>query len=471
MITFALIDVIIILVYLVFIVAIGLGFWGARGSDAAEYLVAGRTVSLPAFVATVVATWYGGILGTGEFSYSYGLLNWLALGGFYYVFAIVFALFLADKVRSASLYTIPDRFAQYYGRIPALLASGLAFVMVSPAPYVLMLGVLIQAVAGWPLWISVAIGTVLSTFYVAHGGLRTDIRVNIFQFALMFAGFGILLPLAYSHFGGMDYLRVNLPETHLTITGGQSTMYVVVWFFIAIWTLVDPGFHQRCYAAKSGKVASRGILISVCFWFVFDFLTTFSGLYARAALPELADPKMSYLALAELILPPILKGFFFVGILATIMSTVLSYTFLGAVTIGRDVIWRVRGETTEENLRAYTRIGLQATGVLAVILSLAIPSVVELWYAIGSICVPGLLAPLLGSYFGRKRMSSGACLLSMLGGFGTSLVWFIGGQMNRVDGWPVYWLNNLEPMLPGLLVSFLILFTGSKSPSTISNKD
>src|SRR5207249_12267570 len=64
-----------ILLYFGFLAAVWLRLLG-RSSTAVEYLVAGRRVTLPAFVATVVATWYGGILGVGEYSYRYGISNW-----------------------------------------------------------------------------------------------------------------------------------------------------------------------------------------------------------------------------------------------------------------------------------------------------------------------------------------------------------------------------------------------------------
>ncbi len=455
------IDIGIIAGYLVFTIALGMGLYHSRGADADDYLVAGRTVTLPAFVATLVSTWYGGILGVGEFSYTSGLASWVVFGLPYYVFALVFALFLAKPVREAALYTIPDRLAEHYGQAPAVLGSLFTFIMVSPAPYVLMLGVLAQLLTGWPLWLCVVGGTILSTFYVANGGLRTDIRVNIFQFALMFLGFGIALPMAVAKFGGWSFLTSHLPHQHLTAFGGNSPQTMLVWFLIAMWTLVDPGFHQRCYAAKTPQVARRGILVAICFWFVFDFLTTFTGLYARAIMPGIADPKMSYPLLAERILPPVLKGLFYVGMLATVMSTVLSYTFLGAVTIGRDVIWRLKGETGDEHLTAYTRIGLVATGILAIALALGIPSVVTLWFTLGTICVPGLLAPVLGSYLLKRKMTKPACLTCMVGGFGTSLVWLLWGSLHKLQGYPDYWLK-LEPMLPGLAVSFLILLVSPK---------
>ena len=63
-----------VLLYFGFLAAVWLRRLG-RSSTAVEYLVAGRRVTLPAFVATLVATWYGGILGIGEYSWRYGTPN------------------------------------------------------------------------------------------------------------------------------------------------------------------------------------------------------------------------------------------------------------------------------------------------------------------------------------------------------------------------------------------------------------
>ena len=64
-------------------------------SGAVDYLVAGRRLTLPAFVATLVSTWYGGILGVGEYAWRHGLSNWLVFGVPYYLYAAVFAFLLA----------------------------------------------------------------------------------------------------------------------------------------------------------------------------------------------------------------------------------------------------------------------------------------------------------------------------------------------------------------------------------------
>src|SRR5262245_63004879 len=72
-------DWALILIYLSFLAAVWMQRYGTT-SSAVDYLVAGRKVTLPAFVATLVATWYGGILGVGEYSWRYGVSNWLVFG-------------------------------------------------------------------------------------------------------------------------------------------------------------------------------------------------------------------------------------------------------------------------------------------------------------------------------------------------------------------------------------------------------
>ena len=99
------IDTTIILVY--FILIWVLGFWKKSRPDIKEYLLMGRRLTLPAFVMTLVSTWYGGILGVSQFSYSYGVSNWIVFGVPYYVFGLVFAFFLANRARESQAETIP----------------------------------------------------------------------------------------------------------------------------------------------------------------------------------------------------------------------------------------------------------------------------------------------------------------------------------------------------------------------------
>ncbi len=446
-------DYLVVALYMCAVLVVGYRAARRQSGSPEDYLLAGRRLTLPMFVATLVSSWYGGILGVGEFSYRYGLSQWVVFGVPYYVFAFVFAFALASRVHASKAVTIPDRLRDAYGPGAAYLGAFYAFLMTNPAPYMLMVAVLLQLMFGGSLFVLMLVGTLISTIYLRIGGFRSVTATNYLEFGMMYLGFALLVPFCIHHYGGMGFLRASLPELHLTWHGGNSLQSIVVWFFIALWTLVDPGFHQRCEAATSGTVARWGILVSIAFWFVFDAMTVTSGLYARAILPNLDQPSLAYPALASVVLPPILRGVFFVGMLATIMSTLVSFSFIAGQTLGRDLIWRAFGG---DEIVA-TRLGLLLALFLGGLLALILPSVVDLWYAVGSAVVPGLLIPLLSTYWFPLRMSHprlpvAMMALSSLASLG-SLLW---GHARLVDGIPHYPFG-IEPFYPGLFLSGLMV--------------
>jgi SSS family solute:Na+ symporter len=467
MVSLAAIDLVIIAAYFAAVLLIGF-LAGRRKSEAADFLLAGRSLTLPLFVMTLVSTWYGGILGVGEFSYLYGISNWVVQGLPYYIFAVLFALLLAKRIRATNFMTIPDKLHASYDRKTALLGSLLTFLLMTPAPYILMLAVMLQVVTGWSLLTCVLAGTAVSTIYLATGGFRADVYTDVFEFVMMFIGFGVVIPFAVAGFGGLEFIRENVPPLHLTWHGGNSMQFIAVWFFIALWTLVDPSFHQRCYAARSGKVAQKGILVSIVFWFVFDAMTATAGLYARAVLPQLENPVMAFPMLAEVALPPAAKGLFFVGMLATVMSSLNTLAFVSASTVGRDIVWRLSRSADESLAVRYTRWGLLATAVLSIILTIAIPSVIKLWYTIGTVIIPGLLIPLVTSYFDRLRVAPAFAFATMLAGWLTSLSWLTAGWLEEF-GSSAHFLLGVEPMFPGVIASAAVWGMGMWRKQTVNS--
>ena len=77
------------------------------------------------------------------------------------------------------------------------------------------------------------------------------------QFILMFLGFFSLLVFLIISQGSPIKLIYELPPAMLDPLGGNSVQYMLVWFFIASWTFIDPGFYQRCAAAKNPDTAKR----------------------------------------------------------------------------------------------------------------------------------------------------------------------------------------------------------------------
>lgn len=464
MISFSPLDIAIILTFFSLLLLIGFISSRKTSSTSEDYLLSGRKIGLFLFVLINVSTWYGGIIGVGEFTYRYGLVSWFTQGFPYYFFAFLFALFFAKKIRAASLFTIPDKLTEVYGKKVGLLSAIVVFVLVSPAPYLLMAANLISIVFDLNIIYSLIIALILSASYLIRGGFRSNVYADAFQFFVMFAGFIIILVVSIFSFGGSEFLETNLPPAHLSITGETSPAFIIVWFLIALWTFADPGFHQRCYAAKSGEIAKKGILISIFFFTLFDFLTTSTGLYAKALLPNLDKPMLAFPLYAEKILSPGLKGLFYAAMFATIISTLNSFLFLSATTIGRDFIFRIKKDSKEENIKSFTVIGIAATGFFSILIAVMIPSVVEIWYTIGSLFIPGIILPVISAYYPKLRISSKLILAEMVFALFASMMWFY--FRNSLYGV----LNEIEPMIIGLLIAILIHSIGLLRKSISFNK-
>ncbi|MCF6269241.1 MAG: sodium:solute symporter family protein [Melioribacteraceae bacterium] len=461
MVSFSNLDYIIILLFFTTVVFLGFIPKLKEGGNADSYLLSNRNVGLFLFVLTNVATWYGGILGVGEFTFHFGLLSWVTQGLPYYIFAILFAFFFAGKIRKASLFTIPDKLEEVYGRKVGLLSSLLVFILISPAPYLLMIASLLNLIFGIDILLSMFIGVFLSTIYLFRGGYKANILTDAFQFFVMFIGFIVILSVASFSLGGFEFLESNLPKTHLTLSGGASPTFMLVWFLIALWTFADPGFHQRCYSAKSENVAKYGIIISVFFWMLFDFLTTATGLYARALIPNMENPVLSFPLLAESILGSGVKGLFYAALFATILSTLNSFLFLSATTFGRDFVFKLKGEVDENNLIKYTRLGLIVSSIVSILLAYQFTSVVEIWYTIGSIVIPGIVLLVISGYIERLRISNRYALIESVTAVLSSLTWLFLRPYFSEN----IILAEIEPMIIGMLVAVIIHIIGLAAKS------
>lgn len=456
---FALFDWLLVVLYFVFLIWISWKkVWDSEETEE-EFLLSGRKVTLPAFVATLVSTWYGGILGVGEWSYQFGISQWLILGAPFYIFSAIFAVFLAGKIRLNKALSIPEAIANQYSERAGRISALPIFILVSPAPYILMLGLLFQFLIGGdtPFLFYASLVALFSVLYITIGGFGAVIRTDILQVVLMFTGFIILLIFAMVQFGGFGTLFESLPSGHLDITGGHSLQYILVWFFIALWTFVDPSFHQRAAAAESPETAKKGIFWSIAFWIAFDFLTCFTGLYAFAILGDTLDqPVLAYPLLADQILPVGFKGLFFLSLLATIMSTLDSYLFISGQTLGRDYLLKYFPDIRPNRL---TRSGILLSAILGIILIIIYPSVIDLWYVIGSVFIPGLLIPVLGIYLKPFQFPARIVYASIIGCTLISLIWLILGTIipQPQGGYAFY---GVEPFYPGLFLAILLWMYG-----------
>lgn len=443
-----------------------------RESSALQFIAAGRALTMPLFIATLVATWYGGILGIAESVAWYGIGTLVLLGVPYYVFALLYAFVYARRVRSAEEISLPERLHAKYGKGVGLLSAGLIFLLGLPSFHVLMLGTLLAVFSGWPLWICVPVATAVGTAFLYKGGLLADARMSLLAFAAMYVGFAVIAIYCLANYPPVATLGPLADDGFFRWDGGAGIPTVVGFFLLGAWTLVDPGFHQRVASAASPEVGRKGVLYAVLFWMLFDAMTITTGLYALALAPELAGDGLRIFPLfGDMILPSGLKAVFLCGMTGTIISAMVGYALVSGGTFGRDLLARLN-----PNLDAllWTRIGIAVACVLAIVIALFVQSVVDIWYLVGGAIIGPLLLPIAASYgILKDRWTSGAVLASVAIGAAVSFGFFFYGMLteNRyVTVTTAMGDFSFGTLLPGLATSALILLVTAtkKQPKQVS---
>lgn len=447
----------------------GLGFSARlRDSTVLQYLAAGRNLSLPAFVATLVSTWYGGILGIGEAVAGFGIGTWVLMGLPYYVFGIVYAIWLAPRVREGAQISIPERFEARYGKANAFVGAGLLFLLAVPAAHVLMLGVLVTTVTSLELLPAVLVAVVIGTLFLWRGGLLADVRVAMLAFLMMYVGFAVMDGWCLVHHPPAQAFA-QLQKTPLwSWDGGQGPLFVISFFLLGAWTLVDPGFHQRVASAASPQLGRKGVLVSVGFWVLFDLLSICAGLYAVVLVPGVLSSEDAVTRMAGFphlgleVLPNGLKAVFFCGMLGTIVSALVGYGLIAGATVGREIAGRMAPRATDSQVKLWARLGIALSFVVAVIVGLQLESVVSLWYSWAGAVVGAMLIPLLMAYARPARfpIPNIAVLAATVLGAATGLGLLAYGLRtnNPYLSFPIGREKlSVGTLLPGLAVSGAIL--------------
>lgn len=427
-----------------------------KNREAANYLdlvLMGRQLTLPLFVATLVATWYGGIFGVTEIAFNYGIYNFITQGFFWYVAYLIFAFFLVNKIAPYKAVTLPHLIGKMFGPKAAYLSAIFNFINVLPIAYIISLGFFLQIIWGGTLLLNMLLGIFVVTLYSLLGGFRAVVFSDLVQFFVMCSGVFLGLLFAVLTFGGPGFLFASLPPTHFSLTGGQGIAITLVWGFIALSTLVDPNFYQRCFAAESPKVAKRGIIISTAIWFCFDICTTLGAMYARAVIPE-ASSGQAYLIFMLQLLPEGLRGFFLAGILATIISTLDSYIFMAGTTLSHDLMPK-----SKRGKPFFFYVGVILVGILGLLMALIFDgNIKDVWKTLGSYSAACLLFPVVIGHLYPRKFSDNAfvssCLLSALA------VTFARQYQFSID-----------PLYIGLAVSSLSLFVFGVFLSSKDDKD
>ena len=96
-------DWAIISLYFLSLIYIGIIRQKNERQSESGFILSGRKLSLTGFIATLVTTWYGAILGIGENTFLYGIQTWFIFSLPYYIFAMMYALWIAPRINKYGL--------------------------------------------------------------------------------------------------------------------------------------------------------------------------------------------------------------------------------------------------------------------------------------------------------------------------------------------------------------------------------
>ncbi|MHB9147634.1 MAG: sodium:solute symporter family protein [Candidatus Amoebophilus sp.] len=384
-----------------------------------EYILMGRRLTLPLFVATLVATWYGDILGVTQIAFQYGIYTFLTQGVFWYISYILFAILLARYIRRMQILSFPELFSRLVGNGPGKFSATLIFLKTLPVTYAIGVGIFLKTLFPISFPVAVSIGLIFVFIYSLFGGFRAIVFSDFVQVICMYLGVISVVIISFLKFGGINYLVLHCPPSHFTFCSNFSVLDTFVWFFIAIsTTFLNPTFYQRCLSAQTDRVAIRGILVSIFCWIVFDICTTLIGLYAKAYCPSV-EPLNASLYYCLHILPHGLKGLFLGAVLATILSTLDSFMFISSTTLMYDLKLMQYKSKFLSHL-----VASSITGIFTFCIVIFYKGNFEMaWRLLKGVFAACIFPPFILSYFKPHCISIGLFTGSCLGVLVGILIW------------------------------------------------
>ena len=130
-----------------FLIILFVGFRTKTRSNTRDFIYAGRKLTAIPLALTLVTTWYGAISSVGqEISYN-GISTWLYFSLTYYIAAFIYSEFISNRIIDKNISSLSNGILKYMGKKSALLSIPIILLYISPAPYLIMLGNIINTIA------------------------------------------------------------------------------------------------------------------------------------------------------------------------------------------------------------------------------------------------------------------------------------------------------------------------------------
>ncbi|MEO1202115.1 MAG: sodium:solute symporter, partial [Pseudomonadota bacterium] len=377
------IDIVIIVVYFIFMVSIGLYFAG-KNENAEDYFLAGRRMIWPLvgfslFASQISSTTLVGLSGdaysTGISVYNY---EWMSA-----VLMAFFAVFLVPLYLRSQVYTMPEYLERRYdGRARTYFALLTLFLnIVLDTAGSLYAGALIMKLI-WPdlpIWQTIAVLAVVAGIYTIIGGLSAVMITDVIQAVLLIGGSLIIATFAFAEAGGWANIVATVDPERLSLIRPLDDPGMP-WLGLLLGVPLL-GFYfwctnqfmvQRVLGAKDIDHGRWGALLAGFLKIPVLFLMVLPGTAAILLYPDLERPDLVFPTLMFDLLPVGILGLVLAGFLAALMSQIDSTLNSASTLVTMDFIRRRHPEFTPEKL---LKIGRYVTFVFMLFAVLWAPQI------------------------------------------------------------------------------------------------
>ena len=419
----ATIDYIIIAIYLMGM--IGVGVWFAKKhTDFDDFFLAGRTLTTPLLITTLISTYYGidVLFGDSQLGFTNGVVAWFGYARPTYAFFLIAAFFLAQRLKEEDFKSLPDILDKYYGKNTRYVGAVTSFIYSLPALSLYGFGMLGDVILGWEPIMGMLVLGGIALVYTLTGGFWAVVLTDSIQFLFMCVVLALAVPFAMNFIGGFDKMIDILEPSYFDTMGDLSIWLIIIYASTGLAILVEPTFYQRIFAAKSYKNVRNALIIGIFIWGSYDWIITIIAMAAKTGvlqgiLPTDLAPDAALLTVMVAALPAGALGLFMAGVLSTEMSTLDSYCLVAGGNVAYD-IYRpaIKPDATDEELIKKTRYGILLSWILGLAMAVSFDQMLGLWVFMASILISSVMVPiLLGLFIPRFRKALAGFLSAGLG--------------------------------------------------------
>ena len=417
------IDYVIITIYLAGMVCVGIWF-SKKHSDFDDFFLAGRSLTTPLLITTLISTYYGVdvLFGDSQLGFTDGVVAWFGYARPTYAFFLISAFLLAKRLRKEDFKSLPDILDRYYGKNTRYVGALTSFIYSLPALSLYGFGILGDVILGWEPAIGMLVLGGIALVYTLTGGFWAVALTDSIQFVMMCVVLAFAFPFAMNFIGGFDTMIEVLEPSYFDTLGDLSIWLIIIYASTGLSILVEPTFYQRIFAARSYRNVRNALVIGIFIWGSYDWLITILAMSAKVGvikgiLPSDVAPDAALLTVMVAALPAGALGLFMAGVLSTEMSTLDSYCLVAGGNVAYDIYKPAfKPDLTDDQLIKKTRQGILLSWLLGFAMAVSFDQMLGLWVFMASVLISSVLVPiLLGLYVPKFRKPLAGLLSAGLG--------------------------------------------------------